>query len=618
MRIVSNSFTTILFVVAFIIGIDSCANRGLGPTGGPKDLTPPKVLKVNPPDKTTNFDGKRIEVLFNKIVQLDDPLDKIVVSPPQTQMPAAVSTGRRVVVTFNDSLQKNTTYTIDFNGAIKDYREGNILRNFSTSFSTGSTIDSMQVSGIVLDAQTLNPVQGVLTGVYANLSDSAFTHFPMLRIGKTEKDGHFSIMGMKPGSYRVYALKDMDGDYKFSQPAEGIAFDEKVIHTSSKMDIRNDTIRKDSVTIDTIMHVSYVHYMPDTLTLLYFKENFSRQRLFKSERPEADKLVLYFTAPTDTLPHLNPLGFRWKSAPLIQKSVTTDTLTYWITDTLAAKADTLHFVLHYAKSDSIGKLEPATDTLQLHWHGFGLEKKQKSKKEKNKAPVIKIATFDTNITQVMDMDEPIRIDFQIPVMTVDTGKIHLYQKIDSLWKPVRFAFHKDDDVGMHFSITYDYQPDESYKLLIDSAALRDFHGLWTTKYMKAYKIRALEEYSSLIIHLTHPLQHVVYELLDGNDKVLRTLKASPDNNTTFKYVMPGTYYLRMFIDSNDNGKWDTGDFARKIEPERVYYFPGKIVLRVNWDIEQDWDPTALPLNKQKPKELIKEDKSSTSPQSGGM
>jgi hypothetical protein len=621
MHVSSKSLFFYILMVAVAVSIYSCANRGIGPTGGPKDIKPPIVLNVTPPDKKTNFHGKRIEVQFNKLVQLDNPLDKIVISPPQLNQPSAVSTGRRVTVTFNDSLKRNTTYTIDFGNSIKDYNEGNVLKKFSTSFSTGSSIDTMQVGGVVLDARNLNPVPEVLAGIYTNLADSAFTHFPMLRIGKTLDNGRFSILGMKPGNYRVYALKDMDGDYKFSQTGEGIAFNKSPIHTSFKMDVYNDTIRKDSVTIDTIKQVPYVHYMPDTLALLYFHEDFFRQRLVKAERPEGDQIMLYFSAPNDTLPHLQPLGFQWKKPPILQQNLHKDTLTYWFTDTLAAKTDTLRFVLHYAKSDSVGKLVLILDTLQLHVLG-GLKgkmmkhekKKMHKKEEKVQKLIIETTKFQTNIQQTMDMAEPIHFTFSSPVLEVDSTKLHLFQKIDSLWKPVHFTFQKDEDVGLNFTLTYPCQPEQSYKMVVDSVAFRDLHGLWSDKYQQTFKVRALEEYSSLIIHLTKPMKHVVFELLDANDQVLRTMKGQADNNTTFQYVMPNTYYLRLYIDANDNGKWDTGNYAKHLQPETVYYYPEKIVLRVNWDVEEDWNPTAVPLDKQKPKILIKiKDKNQTSP-----
>lgn len=616
MRITTTTLFRFFLLMILLSGIDSCANRGLGPTGGPKDLTPPKVLKITPPDKSLQFSGKRVDIFFNKIVQLDRPLDKIVVSPPQSKIPTALSTGRRVTLTFNDSLKANTTYTIDFDSSIKDYNEGNILKDFWTSFSTGNQLDSMQISGYILNARDLNPEPGILTGIYANLADSAFTHFPMQRIGKSSDNGHFTIYGVKNGSYRVYALKDMDDDYKFSQPGEGIAFDPSVVHTSYKMDVRNDTIRKDSVTIDTIKQVPYVHYLPDSITLLYFKEDFYRQRLMKSERPSKDKIVLIFGAPNDTLPHLNPLGFQWNSPPLLQQSQHNDTLTYWLTDTIAEKNASLRFVLYYEKSDSIGKLVPAIDTLTLTWHEITSNKKANpatlNKKDKNKLPKPETILLNNNIVPVMEMDEPIRFNVDVPILHVDTTKIHFYQKVDTLWKPAAFHFFKQDDVGLKFMLTFHYEADEAYKLQIDSAAFVNLHGLTNDKYLKTFKIRSLDEYSSLIIRLTKPLQHVVYELLDANDQVLRTQKASADQTTTIPYIMPGTYYLRLFIDANGNGKWDTGDFAKNREPETVYYFPEKIVLRVNWDIEEDWDPTAIPLFQQKPKALIKKVSSQSS------
>jgi uncharacterized protein (DUF2141 family) len=599
-------------VLVFSVLLIACANRGMGPTGGPKDITPPVLLRSVPTLQQTNVTAKHIDLYFDEIVQLTNPSEKVVVSPAQIEPATIKAIGKRVSIVLNDSLKANTTYTVDFGESLADNNEKNILKNFAFSFSTGVSIDTMQIGGTVLDAHTLDPVANIITGIHENINDSAFTHIPLLRVAKTSEKGTFSIKGVRNGKYRVFALNDQNGNFFFDQPAEGVAVYSNPVQTSSKMDVRNDTVRTDSAKIDTIMKVNYVRFLPDTLVLRYYKEEFSRQRLVKSERLTQDKITLCFGAKNDTLPVLKPLNFKWKQPPLLQRSIKNDTLSYWIKDTIAAKMDTLKMALYYHKSDSVGNLIAATDTLLFKFHH---PKKSpaatNSKPGKDTKKKIETWRINADLGQDVDVDKRIYFKFESPVVKIDSSRLHFYVKVDTLWKPAVIHLKRDDDVGLIYSMSYSWKPDTHYKLEMDSAMFTNWKGLVNDAYKQAFKVRALEDYSSLIINLSPFTEHTVLELLNSKDEVIKTLKAKPTQNT-FSYLLPGDYYLRMYIDANDNGQWDTGNYKQKRDPEQVYYFPSKITLRANWDIEQDWNPTEIPLDKQKPREIVKKPEKSGS------
>ena len=191
----------------------------------------------------------------------------MIVSPPQLEVPEIKEAGKRIVVELQDSLKANTTYTIDFSDAISDNNEGNPLGNYTYSFSTGDQIDTMEVSGYVLDASNLEPVKGILVGLYSDLADSAFKTKPMLRVSRTDSRGRFVIKGVAPGTYRSYALKDADGDFRLSQRSEMIGFNHETYTPSSKPDVRIDTIWRDSLHIDALKQTPYTHFLPDDITL---------------------------------------------------------------------------------------------------------------------------------------------------------------------------------------------------------------------------------------------------------------------------------------------------------------------------------------------------------------
>jgi len=581
----------------------ACANKAQGPTGGPKDKTPPSVLKSFPANGSLNYKKKLVEIDFDKIVTVEKPNDNVVVSPPQQKPPDIKSLGKRVEVTFNEKLQDNTTYSINFGNAIQDVNEKNIIKNYLFSFSTGSEIDTLKISGTVVNAEDLNPIAGIIVGIYKETSDSVFSLKPFMRIGKTDENGHFSIDNIKKGKYKVFALGDSNHDY-MHQPGEGLAlYDSLVVPTSVREEMK-DTVWADSTEVDSIRTYMGTRFLPDSLTLRYFKENKKRQYFVKYERKDPFVFTLFFNSTQAILPKLRPLNFNWDDKYLLQKTAGLDSLTYWITDSLVWKKDTLKFAMTYLKTDSLFQLKPITDTINVSMHKARVNVHARASKRITplKIPPLK---FMNNIASTFEIYNPILLTFEAPLANIDLSKIKLYQKVDTVFKQIPFKWHQTDSTKMSYGIEHKWIAETSYEIRIDSAAFTSIYQKISGKLKSEFKIRSLDEYSSVKLLLAVFNPKAILQILDSKDEVLSTKPAS-DKGTVFEYLKPGDYYMRMFIDDNGNGIWDPGNLAKRRQPEQVYYYPKKMSLMANWEFEETWDYTQVPLLKQKPLELIKE------------
>ncbi len=239
-------------------------------------------------------------------------------SPPQLEAPEIKAAGKKITVSLVDSLKPNTTYTIDFSDAISDNNENNPMGNFTYSFSTGEAIDTMEVSGYVLEAENLEPIKGILVGLYSDQADSAFKTKPMLRVSRTDSRRRFVVKGIAPGSYRIYALQDMDGNYMFNQKSEKLAFSHDIIVPSSKPDVRQDTTWIDTLHIKSIAQVDYTHFYPDDIVLRAFTETLTDRYFLKSERKEPNNFSLFFSYGDSILPTIKGLNFNEKDAFLLE------------------------------------------------------------------------------------------------------------------------------------------------------------------------------------------------------------------------------------------------------------------------------------------------------------
>lgn len=584
----------------------SCANIG-NPDGGPYDELPPKFVKSTPQPGSLNNKRTEISIEFDEFIQLENASEKIVVSPPQIQMPEIKVNGKRVEVNLEDTLQPDMTYTIDFADAIVDNNEGNPLNNYTFTFSTGNAIDTMEVSGTVLDASNLEPVKGILVGLHSNLADSAFVKKAFERVARTDSRGRFIIRGIAPGTYRVYALQDANQNFLFDQKSEMIAFTDSLVVPRFERRMRQDTVWKDTVTVDTIVEHAYTHFLPDDILLRAFKEDATTLYMVKNERMVPQKFSFYFSAPVDSLPRIEGLNFDAADAFLLEHSLRYDTLTYWLKDTLLCKQDTLGMAVHYLYTDTLGQLSPITDTLNLASRQIVLPKKKRKKDDDEPAPTVFLKA-NVSASSSFDVYSNVEFEFEQPLAWFDSTAIHLQQKVDTLWTDVPFVFEKDSLRLRNYRLRAFWEPEGEFKLTVDSAAFHSIYGLFTDKIEKTMKVKALSDYATLywnIIGIPDTASAIV-ELLDSQDKVVRRSEVNANGGADFYYLNPGTYYARLFIDSNKNGVWDTGLYGERRQGELVCYYPMPVELKAYFEVTQDWNLFQVPADRQKPDEIKKQ------------
>ena len=609
-------------ITLLLLSLVSCAKMGQ-PDGGWFDETPPKVVGASPSDRATDVNSKKVNIFFDEFIKLENASEKVVVSPPQLEAPEIKAQGKHISVALQDKLQPNTTYTIDFSDAISDNNEGNPLGNYTYSFSTGDHIDTLEVSGYVLEAENLEPIKGILVGLYSNQSDTAFQKLPMLRVSRTDSRGHFVIRGVAKGDYRIYALKDADGNYMYNQKSEEIAFTPEVIMPSWKPDIRQDTLWMDSLHIKDIKQVPYTHFLPDDVTLSAFTAVQTDRYFIKSERKDADHFTLFFSYGDASLPQLTPLNFNAKDAFFEEPSMNQDTITYWLRDSALINQDTLRMKMTYNMTDSTGRLVPQTETLELlaktpyakrmksqqeeydKW-----KKKQDKAKERGKAyeTAMPAKPLDVkyNVPSQMSPDQNLSFEIAAPIEKIDTSKIQLYEKVDSSWYRAKYQLGTEPGKPRQLQLVSAWDTGKEYSLELDSAAFTDIYGRVSKKYKQGIRIPSIDEYGTLVMSLEGMKgKNCLVQLLNESDKPVRETTAK-DDKATFYYIKPGTYYMRLIVDDNDNGKWDGGDYATQREPEAVYYYPKSIECKAKRDVQGTWNPRLLPLYQQKPGAITKQ------------
>ncbi len=675
---------------ALVSLVAGCARMGT-PDGGPYDETPPKIVRTSPKFGSANQKNvKKVVIEFDEIVKIDNPSEKVVISPPQIEQPEIEADGRKVTVSLRDSLKPGMTYTIDFADAIVDNNEGNPYGNYAFTFSTGDRVDTLQVSGNVLDASNLEPIKGMLVGLYkvggseegdtvASLPDSVFRTRPFERISRTDSRGRFIVKGLAPGKYRVFALKDQNQNYIYDQKAEMVAFTDRVLSPYSRPDVRQDTVWHDSIHFDSIMAVPYTHFYPDDIVLRAFQSEVQDRYLLKSERPTLQQFTLMFTAPSDTLPLLRGLNFDAENAFVIDANQRKDTISYWIKDSLVYNMDTLEVKLDFFATDTTGHLALTTDTLTLvpkltkaklakqqeeAYEEWVKECKQKAKEERRAAkkeggrddgdgsaaeeetgaepadvngaehaaeessarskdkkkgkkkkkdeedfviPPMPEDFLDYRVSNASGMDPDKNVDFifEEPLDSVDMSKIHFSVKRDSIFVPERFVFRQVADNIRKYRLYAEWETDSVYSIEIDTAAFVNIYGKRCEAKKIGVTMKKMDSYSTLFVALSGADTSAVVQLLNGSDKVVKTVK-SADGRADFYFIAPGVYYMRMFYDRNGNGKWDTGDYDKHQQPEEVFYYPQPLTLKAQWEITQEWNPVSVPLPEQKPLKITKQ------------
>lgn len=616
-----------LFLLA-LIGLTSliaaCANQGAGPDGGPYDETPPHIVGMTAPERLQNGKRTKFSLVFNELIKVDNPTEKIIVSPPQIETPEIKVSGRRITVELLDSMRPNTTYTVDFSDAITDNNEGNPLGQYTYIFSTGQTTDTMQMSGYVLNAEDLEPVKGILAGLYQQHHDSVFAQRAFDRVARTDASGFFSIKGVAPDrDYRLYALQDADGDFHFTQPSEMLGFLHNDLRAGAFRDTRYDTLWVDSVRYDSIRIIPYTHFTPDDLMVRAFKVDVNTRHYLKAQRDVPEWFTTFFTGPSRKRPIIQGLNFDARKAFVVNASAGNDTLTYWLADTTLLRQDTLRFAYTYDNwDDSLAQMLPKTDTLELvpkttfakraANEAKELEKwnKQREKREKRgdfskSQPPMVALQLRADVSSSLVPNRNILIQFDQPLQHFDTKKLHLRLKKDSTYHDAPYALDTVPNNILAYRLRAEWRPGQEYQLVIDSAAMTSLYGRVNLATDNKFSIAKLEDFGTVFLSLSNAHESTVVQLLGSDGK---PVAQAPTKNgrAEFYYVQPGKYYLRCFFDRNGDGKWTTGSWSPRRDPEEVYYFPKEIEVRANWDLNESWDVTALRLDKQKPDALVKQ------------
>jgi len=509
-------------VVLLSYSLFACANIG-NPNGGPYDEKPPQYVSSKPAMNQLNFKGNKIEIWFDEYISIDNPSENVIVTPPQTQAPIIQAVGKKITVELRDTLLEETTYTIDFTSSIVDNNEKNALENFSFAFSTGDVLDTLQISGIVINAEDLEPVQKMLVGIHRDLSDTAFTKTPFLRTSKTDERGRFNIKNIAPGAYRVFALEDKNRNYAYDKNNnEGLAFLDTIVEPYCERATVADTIWKDSITVDTVMMVERTLFYPNDLVLWFFKDSIPpRQRMLRPERSKEHIITLKFNAPMDTFPKPVPLNFEPADTMwyVTQKGEDPESfaINYWILDSMIYKKDTLQVeVSYWRNNDTIPDLlELQTDTLNIPY------KAVQTKTRDNRSRLPRRPPGTPSDTTLTEPEHPPVIPLQMNISpsgslnpydfitvivnepVLDVRKEHFVMEIgvDTLWQEVDFDFEIDSTRAMTYLLKRQFNYEESYRLTIDSAMLTSVYGHPNNPTTAQMTVKGKKEYGNLIINI---------------------------------------------------------------------------------------------------------------------
>lgn len=601
-----------LGIIIVAVTIYACANRGY-PEGGPKDTTPPVVVAEVPVSYTKNFDKKRIEIYFDEFVQLKEINEKFIISPPQKKNPKVSLRGKYIQVNISDTLKPNTTYSLDFADAIVDNNEGNPLGFYRYVFSTGEAIDTLELSGQVVNAESNEPMMNVFVHLYENQADS----MPLLElpdyVARTDSSGYFRLTNLRDATYRVVAVMDDNKDHKYTPEAEMFGFMDSTVHPIVMPMVRTDTFKiiekivgRDTTLADSIVTTEYLGFGPSNLYLRLFEEKKTPLYMVDDDRTERERLDFTFSIPAenelkatlwDTLA-TEPLPQDWY---LKEYNAGKDTITLWIKDSTVYKKDTLNVILTYLRSDSTGMRTMYADTSRYTFkEKKKVEPKGKKKEDEEAKPAIEFLDVKVNISGDMDLNGSLGLEFNRPIHKEGLQQhIRISQKVDSLFQPIDFKVREDSLKIRKIHIDAPWKPGEEYQLEIDSATIYDLYGHFNNKLEKKFKVRTEEYYGKILLNVkgvTSPTIVQMYKAEGGKSEngkrkysVLREKKTDKDGVVVFDLLPEGKYMFRAIRDTNGNGVWDTGLYLKHQQPEEIVYLPGELSVKQNFDIEQEFN-----------------------------
>ena len=583
-----------LFIVAvlgWVVTISSCANIGM-PTGGPRDSIPPVLVETNPDFGELDYDGDDVRLTFNEYIQPDQISEILVISPPLTKRPIIKTKSKTLIVQFNEDLKDSTTYSLDFKNSVVDNNEKNPLENLRFTFSTGPELDTLRIAGQVVNAFNLEPIEKGLVVLQSNLHDSAVFKVTPDYIAKTDENGMFMMDNLPSGKYNVFAINDMNNDLLYNEGAEEIAFVDDLVIPRAEFHESRDTVISG---LDSMLILGHTHFYPEPFFLHYFMEDIFEQYIETAERQERNKCLFLFNESVKDTFNVRLIDHDVKDWNSMEYNERVDSIVLWIADTTLSKYDSLMMELSYIQLDSAGLPYVFRDTMLMEYSDPKTEPKRGRRRtqENDEEKPIPVEQFNwqTNISGKMELNGSIRLTAPEPIATFDSTRITLYLSEDTLKTPLNFTFSKNKKAYRTYTISYDWEPQTKYTLHIDSAACTNLYGITSREFSKGFETREEDYYGSLNFEFSNVPGSMIVQVLKNNDdeEVLRQQRFDSDGSVVFNFLPPEKYKVKVIFDDNGNGKWDTGSYQDKLQPERVSYINEVIKLRSNWSETHVWD-----------------------------
>ena len=529
----------LIHIVLSIVVISGCAKRG-SPTGGPVDSIPPVLINASPKINSINFDSKEIRLTFDEFIKLDNVDQQLIISPPINKSSYEVKplngVTKKVFLEFIDSLETETTYSINFGNSIKDNNEGNPLTFFSYTFSTGETIDSLYVRGNISDAfdkETDDYISIHLYRIDSIFNDSIIFNNRPTYISNSLDSTSYQFKNIKEGKYLILALKDIDNNYFFDPFYDKIGFIDSLI-----------TLPRDSI-------INFKLFKEET-SLIWDKPHFIN----------SEKIGFGYYGKLDL-----------KNIKI--ESSLPDSVNY--TYTKENEKDTLIFWLSRNSFDSLNFNLIEKDTTKLVTVKF----------DRAKDTLIDSLSISSKTTSIIHLKETFKLSSNIPLKNIQDSLITI-RDIDSLIVPFTTSINDNLD---QIDIKFEVSPSDSYRLLILPEAIKDIRGVSNDTLQYNVVSQSLEDYGNVYLDvIRNSKSKFILQMIDSNEDVIRVFKnVNQDATYNFDYVRPGKYIFRLIEDTNNNDKWDTGNYLKKIKPERVYYFSNELEVRANWDLNETFN-----------------------------
>ncbi len=590
-----------LFTISVLIVFISACAKISSPSGGPRDRQPPVAVKSDPASRAKNFKGNIVTIFFDEYVVLDNINEVFMVSPPSKKKPRVFIRGKAVEVDFGNKLKDSTTYTLNFQDAIKDLNEGNILKNFSLVFSTGPQIDSLSVTGNIYNAFNLEIPEKTVVLLYRDLADSAvIKHLPDYT-SRVDLNGYFRIDNIHPGTYRLYGLKDLDNSNNYNNRDEEFAFmDSTVVITPEKNYILPPPVVKDTAKLKTVITkiaeavndtttgktVENKETEPVALTGEYKLYQFAAQKkshyLTKYNRDLKYQLNYVLSIPPDSMrfdvfiPGVDDKSY------FSEPSRNRDSLRIWLRDSTLYSQTQIVTIARYPFTDSLGSLGYKQDTLRMSF--------QTPRPAKVKKPKRTIFTFESNIaTGSLKPGQTITFKSSTPFSEPDLSKIQLYDVADSTRQPLPFSLVKDSANSCKYYLKTKLTEEKKYLFVAKKASFSNIYNEYSDSVGTKFSIKDPEMYSKLTLEVKNYTGNRIIELLDKTEKLVARIQMKNDGKVVFPLLENGVYRVRVIYDLNGDGKWTTGDFTSGRQPEPVSYYPEELELKGGRELDQTWD-----------------------------